>query len=106
MSKFPISFTLEFPYQRTLGPIMGPFMTALRDGHTHVGGKIAVNPSGGLKCFGHPIGATGCRMITEVTKQLQGRAEGLQVKDARLGLAHNLGGTGSVCSLTILGAAD
>jgi len=78
----------------------------VRDGHTHVGGKIAVNPSGGLKCFGHPIGATGCRMITEVTKQIQGRAEGMQVKDARLGLAHNLGGTGSVCSLTILGAAD
>jgi acetyl-CoA C-acetyltransferase len=45
-------------------------------------------------------------MITEVTKQVQGRAEGAQVENARLGLAHNLGGTGSVSSITILGRAD
>ncbi|MBW2422348.1 MAG: acetyl-CoA acetyltransferase [Deltaproteobacteria bacterium] len=75
----------------------------VREGHADVGGKIAVNPSGGLKCFGHPIGATGCRMICEVTKQIQGRAEGAQVENARLGLAHNLGGPGSVCAITILG---
>ena len=47
--------------------------------------RCAVNPSGGLKCFGHPVGATGCRMLCEVTKQIQGRAEGAQVKNARLG---------------------
>jgi len=57
----------------------------VRDGHADVGGEVAVNASGGLKCFGHPIGATGCRMLCEVTKQLQGRAEGAQVKNARLG---------------------
>jgi acetyl-CoA C-acetyltransferase len=78
----------------------------VREGHTHVEGSMPINPSGGLKCFGHPIGATGCRMITEVTKQVQGRAEGAQVENARLGLAQNLGGTGSVCSITILGRAD
>ena len=76
------------------------------EGHTEVDGTLPVNPSGGLKCFGHPIGATGCRMIYEVTKQLQGRADGAQVKDARLGLAHNLGGPASVCSVTILGRKD
>jgi acetyl-CoA C-acetyltransferase len=78
----------------------------VRDGHADVEGELPVNPSGGLKCFGHPIGATGCRMIYEVTKQLQGRADGMQVKDAKLGMAHNLGGPGSVCSVTILGRHD
>jgi acetyl-CoA C-acetyltransferase len=79
---------------------------AVRDGMTEIEGDIPVNPSGGLKCFGHPIGATGCRMLVEVTKQLQGRADGLQVKDPKLGMAHNLGGPASVCSITILGMRD
>jgi len=78
----------------------------MREGHADVDGKIAVNASGGLKCFGHPIGATGCRMLCEITKQLQGRAEGAQVKNARLGLGHNLGGPGSVSSVTILGLPE
>lgn len=73
------------------------------EGVSAIDGELPVNPSGGLKCFGHPIGATGCRMIYELTKQLQGRADGYQVKDPELGLAHNLGGPGSVCSVTILG---
>jgi acetyl-CoA C-acetyltransferase len=76
------------------------------EGHSEADGDLPVNASGGLKCFGHPIGATGCRMLYEVTKQLQGRADGAQVKDARLGLAHNLGGPGSVCSVTVLGRKD
>jgi acetyl-CoA C-acetyltransferase len=75
----------------------------VREGHSAADGDLPVNPSGGLKSFGHPIGATGCRMIGEVTRQLQGRAEGVQVKDPELGLAHNLGGPGAVCSITILG---
>jgi len=79
---------------------------AVADGMTELEGDIPVNPSGGLKCFGHPIGATGCRMLYEATKQLQGRADGLQVKDPRLGMAHNLGGPASVCSVTILGQRD
>jgi acetyl-CoA C-acetyltransferase len=78
----------------------------VREGHAEVDGKVAINASGGLKCFGHPIGATGCRMLCEVTKQIQGRAEGAQVKHARLGLAHNLGGPGSVSAITILGLPD
>jgi acetyl-CoA C-acetyltransferase len=77
-----------------------------RDGHTRADGELPVNPSGGLKCFGHPIGATGCRMIYEITSQLQGRAAGVQVADSRIGLAHNLGGPGSVGAITILARED
>jgi acetyl-CoA C-acetyltransferase len=51
-----------------------------------------VNTDGGLKCFGHPIGASGVRMIYEVYKQLQGKADQRQVKDVKLGMTHNLGG--------------
>ncbi len=78
----------------------------LKNGTFNWDGETAVNPSGGLKAFGHPIGATGCRMLQEVTKQLQGRAEGRQVPDAKIGLAHNLGGAFCVCSVSILGQAD
>jgi acetyl-CoA C-acetyltransferase len=66
-------------------------------------GELAVNADGGLKSFGHPIGASGLRMIYEVYKQLQGKAGKRQIKDAKLGLAHNLGGTPQVCCITILG---
>lgn len=74
----------------------------LKKGTFNWDGETAVNPSGGLKSFGHPIGSTGCRMLQEITKQLQGRAEGRQVPDAKVGLAHNLGGAFSVCSVTVL----
>ncbi len=66
-------------------------------------GALPVNPSGGLKSFGHPVGATGVRMITEVTVQLRNQAGDRQVKDAELGLAHNLGGPGAVACVSILG---
>ena len=78
----------------------------LKNGTFNWDGETAVNPSGGLKSFGHPIGATGCRMIQEVTKQLQGRADGRQVPDAKIGLAHNLGGAYAVCSVSILSQRD
>ena len=55
-------------------------------------GKLPVQPDGGLKCFGHPIGASGIRMVYELYLQLQGRADKRQIKDPRLGLAHNMGG--------------
>ncbi len=78
----------------------------LRDGGPYPGGELPVNPSGGLKCFGHPIGATGLRMIYEITRQLQGRADGVQVPDAAVGLANNLGGAGAVATVTILARHD
>ena len=55
-------------------------------------GDLPINTDGGLKCFGHPIGASGIRMIYEVYKQLQDKAGPRQVKKANLGLTHNLGG--------------
>ncbi len=75
----------------------------LKNGTFNWDGETAINPSGGLKSFGHPIGSTGCRMLQEINKQLQGRAEGRQVPDAKIGLCHNLGGPFSVASVTILG---
>jgi acetyl-CoA C-acetyltransferase len=69
------------------------------------GGDLPVNPSGGLKSFGHPVGATGVRMIYELTLQLQQRAGARQVKQAELGLAHNLGGPAAVSAVAILGNA-
>ncbi len=55
-------------------------------------GELPVNTDGGLKCFGHPLGASGLRMMYEVYLQLQGKAGPRQVKNPRLGLTHNLGG--------------
>ena len=61
-----------------------------------------MNPSGGLKSFGHPIGATGIRMIYEVSQHLWHKAGARQVQNAEVGLAHNLGGPGAVGCVTIL----
>jgi len=55
-------------------------------------GGLPVQPDGGLKSFGHPVGATGLRMQYEMYKQLQGKADQRQIKDPRLGLVQNLGG--------------
>jgi acetyl-CoA C-acetyltransferase len=57
-------------------------------------GDMPVNPSGGLKSFGHPIGASGCREVMEVYKQLQGKAQKpeRQLKNPKMGLVHNQGG--------------
>ena len=70
-------------------------------------GDLPVNTDGGLKSFGHPIGASGLRMLYEIYGQLLGRAGERQVKDMKLGLAHNLGGApGSfTCSIIALGHA-
>ncbi len=71
-------------------------------------GKVPCQIDGGLKCFGHPIGASGLRMIYEMYLQLQGRAEERQLADPKIGMTHNLGGAPSqnVCSVTIVGALD
>ncbi|HUT51809.1 MAG TPA: acetyl-CoA acetyltransferase [bacterium] len=58
----------------------------------HDGGGVPCQVDGGLKCFGHPIGASGLRMIYEMYLQLQGKADKRQLKDPRFGLTHNLGG--------------
>ena len=68
---------------------------ATEAGKTALSGEIPINPSGGLKAKGHPVGATGIAQMIEVTWQLQGKAEKRQVKDATLGMAHNVGGSGA-----------
>ncbi len=61
-------------------------------GETRIGGRIPVNPSGGLECKGHPIGATGIGQVVELVTQLRGEAGPRQVQGARIALAENGGG--------------
>lgn len=74
------------------------------EGRTAVSGDVAINASGGLLAKGHPVGATGVGQVYEVVTQLRGEHSN-QVTNARLGLTHNLGGTGVACTVNILGAA-
>jgi acetyl-CoA C-acetyltransferase len=75
------------------------------DGVFDADGSIPCQIDGGLKCFGHPVGASGIRMLYEMYLQLQGRAGPRQLKDPRIGLTHNLGGQPpqNVCSVSIVG---
>ena len=66
-----------------------------RAGETSLGGRLPVNTSGGLKSKGHPVGATGVAQTIEVFEQLRGDAGARQVKDATIGLAQNMGGSGA-----------
>ena len=77
----------------------------IESGFFDLDGGLPVQPDGGLKCFGHPIGASGLRMIYEMYKQLQGKADARQIKDPKYGLTHNLGGVpySNVCSIAIVG---
>jgi acetyl-CoA C-acetyltransferase len=68
---------------------------------TELGGKLPVNPSGGLKSKGHPVGATGTAQAYEIYLQLTGQAEERQVEGAEIGLSHNVGGSGATASVHI-----
>ncbi|MEJ2133536.1 MAG: thiolase family protein, partial [Gammaproteobacteria bacterium] len=65
----------------------------VESGATRLGGRLPINPSGGLLRKGHPVGATGLAQITELVEQLRGQSEGRQVPDARVAMAQNGGGT-------------
>lgn len=88
----------------------------IESGFFALDGGLPVNPDGGLKCFGHPIGASGVRMIYEVYKQLRGKADDVlipgkpsrQIKNPRIGVTQNLGGSpGSfTCGISIWGCRD
>ncbi len=77
----------------------------IMDGFYDLNGKVPCQVDGGLKCFGHPIGASGLRMIYEMYLQLHGRAGQRQLENPRYGLTHNLGGFPfmNVCSIAIVG---
>jgi acetyl-CoA C-acetyltransferase len=74
---------------------------AVEAGETALEGRIPVNTSGGLKSKGHPVGATGVAQVIEVVKQLRGEAGDRQVKDPRVGMTQNMGGSGAstVCHI-------
>ena len=76
-----------------------------REQRTAVNGEVAINPSGGLLAKGHPVGATGVGQVYEVVQQLRGTHPN-QVRGARIGMTHNLGGTGVACTVNILGVAE
>jgi acetyl-CoA C-acetyltransferase len=79
----------------------GHGIQAVREGRTALKGDISINPSGGLKAKGHPIGATGVGQVVEVFEQLTGKAGERTIKDAHIGLTHNFGATGASCAVHI-----
>lgn len=83
----------------------GRVITEVLDGAFDRGGRLPVGVDGGLKCFGHPIGASGLRMVYEVYLQLHGRAGERQLQHVDLGLTENLGGHPhqNVCAVSIVG---
>lgn len=82
----------------------GKAARAIARGETRLGTSkhLVVNPSGGLKGCGHPVGATGVKQIVELVEQLRGSAGSRQVNGARMGLAHNVGGSGATAVVHIL----
>jgi acetyl-CoA C-acetyltransferase len=78
----------------------GKFM--IRNGDTNLNGKTPINTSGGLKAKGHPISTTGLSQVVWLTKQLRGQCGENQVNDAKIALAHNLGGVGATSCVHIL----
>jgi acetyl-CoA C-acetyltransferase len=73
----------------------------VENGETRLGARLPVNTSGGLKAKGHPVGATGTAQTYEIYLQLTGQAEQRQVKNANIGLTHNVGGSGSTATVHI-----
>jgi acetyl-CoA acetyltransferase len=93
----------EVLYLEAMGVSMpGQAAGALKAGEFHIGGRVAVSPSGGLLAMGHPIGPTGVGQIAELTVQLRGEAGPRQQPGARIGLAHMVG-VGAVCCVHVLG---
>jgi acetyl-CoA C-acetyltransferase len=73
----------------------------VREGTTRRNGEIPINPSGGLKSKGHPIGATGVGQVVEVFEQFTGKADERTVKNAEIALTHNFGATGASSAVHI-----
>ena len=74
---------------------------AVEAGETGIGGRLPVNPSGGLIAKGHPVGASGAGQIYDLALQLRGEA-GNQVASAGIGLAHSMGGCGAAATVHVL----
>ena len=74
----------------------------IEEGETYADGRMPVNVDGGLLSKGHPIGATGGSQVRTIVRQLRGEATEAQVKEAEIGLVHNIGGVGQYGNVTIL----
>ncbi len=89
---YDLSTALELDWYENIGLCKeGEAERLIRDGDTEIGGRIPVNPSGGLSCFGEAVPAQAIAQVCEVTWQLRGQAEGRQVEGARVGLTVNQG---------------
>jgi benzoylsuccinyl-CoA thiolase BbsB subunit len=104
------AFTIaELLYYEALGfAKKGEGVALVRDEETSIGGRIPFNPSGGLLCRGHPVGASGVAQMVELTRQLQGRCGQRQVEGAKRALAHITGGgifgfDHGACAIHVLG---
>jgi acetyl-CoA C-acetyltransferase len=84
----------------------GAGVKGLRNGDTQIDGSIPINPMGGLKAVGHPVGATGVKQAVVIYKELLGSAGANQVPNHNIGLMHNFGGTGASCVVNIMRRAD
>lgn len=85
----------------------GEGVELLRSGATELGGRVPVNPSGGLLSLGHPLSASGVRVVVDIARQLRGDSGGTQVEGAKVGVAHMLGGVvtglqGGACGIHVL----
>jgi acetyl-CoA acetyltransferase len=85
----------------------GGYLVAVERGEAEIGGRLPVNPSGGLLGKGHPLGATGVAQVVEIVRQLRGEAGERQVEGAKVGLAHCRGGKaagveGAACTVQVL----
>ena len=97
---FSITEILNYEYLGFARPGTGAKL--LEREETDLGGRIPVNIDGGLIAKGHPVGATGASQITALVRQLRGEAGDLQVDNAKVGLAQNIGGIGMYAAVTIL----
>lgn len=74
----------------------------IRSGKVNLDGELPINPSGGLKAKGHPISPTGLAQVYEITNQFRGKCGARQIKNAKIGLCHNIGGAGGSITVHIL----
>ncbi|MDH3295270.1 MAG: thiolase family protein, partial [Acidimicrobiia bacterium] len=85
----------------------GEYPAAVERGEADIGGRLPINPSGGLLGKGHPLGGTGVAQVVEMVRQLRGEAGERQIEGARVGLAHCRGGKavgieGAACTVQLL----
>ena len=102
IGSFTVAELIEYEAMGLTEPGRGA--QAIKEGWTQKDGRLPVNPSGGLKAKGHPVGASGVAQVIEIFHQLRGEAGLRQLPGPgpEVGLTHNVGGTGGTCVVNIL----